>query len=113
MVSQAQEVLIISGCTFQFEMRRGLWKMEALIRSLGAGMVVRECFLEEAVGLSAEVRRTGRSWMLNSLFLCAHLAWLWAPARGSCPVVLRALSFLFYGCAVLHNAKAPLFTSPW
>lgn len=87
--------------------------MEALMWSLGAGMVVRECFLEEAIDLSAEVRRTGRNWLLNSLFLCTHHAWLWAPALGLCSVVLRALSFLFYGCAVSHNAKAPLFMSPW
>lgn len=37
--------------------------MEALLWILGVGMVVRECFLKEAVGLSAEARRTGRSWL--------------------------------------------------
>lgn len=63
MVSEAQEVLILSGCTFQCKVRGGMWKTEALLWSLGAGMVVRECFLKEAVGLSAEVRRTGRSWL--------------------------------------------------
>lgn len=34
--------------------------MEALLWILGVGMV-RECFLKEALGLSAEARRTGRS----------------------------------------------------
>lgn len=61
-VSEAQEVLFLSEGTFQCGASGGVWKIETPIGSLGTGIVVRECSLEEAVGLSAEVR-TGRSWL--------------------------------------------------
>lgn len=63
MVSEAQEGLTLSGVTFQCKVRGGMRKMEPLLWILGVGMVVRECFLKEALGLSAEARRTGRSWL--------------------------------------------------
>lgn len=50
------------------------------------GMAGRESSWDEAAGLSAELSGTGRCWLeadrwpLNS-DLCAHLAWLRAPAR--------------------------------
>lgn len=44
-MSEPQEVLLSGG-----SVRRGggMWKTEVLVGSLGMGMVVRECFLEEA-----------------------------------------------------------------
>lgn len=61
MEKEAQEVRILSEGTFQCEVSEGMWKMEVLIGSLGMGMAVRECVLEEGEYLFAEVRETVRS----------------------------------------------------
>lgn len=37
--------------------------VEALLWIIGVGLVVRECFLKEALDLSAEASWTGRSWL--------------------------------------------------
>lgn len=63
MESEAQEVPILSEGTLQCKVSGGMWKMEILIGSLGMGVAVRECILEEGEYLFAEVRRTGRSWL--------------------------------------------------
>lgn len=78
MVSEAPGVLFLSEGTFQCEVSGGACKLEAPIGSLGTGMAGRESSWDEAAGLSAELEAD--RWLLNS-DLCAHLAWLWAPAR--------------------------------
>lgn len=80
--------------------------MEAPTGSLGAGMVVRECFWEEAAGLPAEVRRLGRSW------LEADPTWLGTHQLGVHAFYSQGAVFSFSWLRSIPRHKAPLFISP-
>lgn len=84
--SGPQEVLVLSSASPHSESGRRHVEDRGSDGELWAGVVVRECFLDEAVGLSVEVRRAGRSWRGADrrplhLYLCAPPAWLWVPAQ--------------------------------